>query len=780
MAQYGVIYRLQWNTIPSVMSASLTVPAQAMIVNIFDTSILIEDADTPNVIPLVADANPLIIKIINNDEDKFSPIRAKQALIQFKSDGSQFQDTLTFVDSSDNRWYVEITADGQYVFKGFLMPSDIQQDHLPDPNTVTLTASDHLALLKDIPLTTDVFVNPSGYYRLADLITMCLRKTGLRLNLVAVNNLRHGGAVTMLTDFTSFPSDHASFPTTNFFYVGQQIIISGTVSNNGTYLVTVAGTVGISVSGGSFTNESGVNATFTDASNGHIYDKVYLDVLTFEKEIGACEDCNTVLEKILGEDCFLTQWKGEWYIMRVDEFDGNPIYECVFSVNGALVGFNAATTYLKNIGAAETRRLANADALRRYDRPYGSIKEVFDFSYPSEIPCNVDYTRGDETADADVQRTGYTSYNLTCWDPRRLWGSALAAANFKAAILRSFTNLGDEDQRFIMLTKPASPTGAFEYIRSQGIPVSFYDRFTWTFEARAMQDTAGDGSILVCMVILYGIDGSVYVLRNSNITANWNQDSTDVNTSWKLSDAQISLFRDGMQWGIFDDADHPVKTEWVNFSMPAAPVPVEGTVYIHLFSANQQAGTYDDFDINYQNLSFEYSPYIGGTYKKYIKFHNKVSRDPQGYFNAFREKTVYVADSPKPLFKGAMFIYNGTRMVLTSRWYTAAPFALGAPPDDTYLHPYGYIQAFTVWNQYKLGNRILSSSALGLGSMWPDALDKVQITDTNPHVNNRYFMLISFEQNWKTCLWSGVFIEDYRTDVGKVYDDDHEFKFLTK
>jgi hypothetical protein len=781
MAQYGVIYRLEWNTVPSVLSSSLTIPEQALRVDIKDTETLIEDSDTPEIIPLLADANPLVIKIINNDEDKFTPIRAKQAIIQFKSDANAFQDSLTFADSSDNRWYVEITADGEFIFKGFLMLTDSQQDHLPDPNVVVLTASDHLALLKDINLVTDAGENPSGKYRIAELIALSLKKTGLLLDIIVINNLRHGGtSFTDVVDFDTFPVPIVNFTTSNtFFYVGQSITISGTASNNGTFTVTVAGELGIRYTG--IVHETGVTATFTDnTSNGHFYDKVYLDALTFEREIGVSEDCNTVLEKILGEDCFLTQWKGKWYIMRIDEFDDNPIYECVFNTHGVLIGFNSPTTYAKSVGATETRRLANADALRRYDRPYAFVREIFDFTYPSEIPCNIDYVRGDETSDPDVQRTDYTSYDLDCWDGYRLWGSSITTPNFKSAILRTFNLFGDELTRFIMLTKPASSTGSFEYIRSQPIPISLNDRFTWRFDARAMTDTSGDGFILVCMILLYGIDGTVYILRNRDLGIVWDQTLTDVQTSWKLTNDDVTLFRDGLQWAIYDNSNFPKKTEWTTFEMVAAPIPVEGEIRILLFSANQQAGTYDDFDINYQNLSFEYHPYIGGVYDKYKRFHNKVIKDPQGYFNVMREKQTYIQDSPKPLFKGSMFVYNGSRYILTSRWYASAPWALGPPPDTSYIHSYGYIQAFSVWNQFRNGNRILASSALGLGSMWPDALDKWSLTDTNPHVNDRYFLLISFEQNWKTALWSGVFIEDYRTDIGKIYTDEHEFKYLTK
>lgn len=780
MSQYGTIYRLQWNTVPSLLRAGVTVPAQAMTANIFDTEDVIDDADTPTVIQLQASANPLVIKIINNDEDKFSPIRAKQAVITFKSALNQFQDASTFADSSDNRWYVEITADGTFVFKGFLMLTDSQQDHLPDPNDVVLTASDHLALLKDIPLQTDTGENPSGKYRIAELIALCLKGTGLTLGLTVINNLRHGGGSLAVPCTFNNPSTISGFADTSFFYTGQVIDITFSGLNDTTTVVTGKTETTVTVTSTTLVTDFAPNTVFTDATSQlHFYDGIYLDAKTFESAIGISEDCYSVLEKILGEDCFLTQWQGSWYIMRVDEYDGNPIYPATFDTNGGFISFDAATSFSKSIGANENRRLVNADALRRYDRPHLFVKETFDLQFPEETICNIDYDRGDETADAAVQRSGYTAYELDGWDAKRLWGSLEAAPNFTPSIQRSFNLFGDEETRFIMLSVPASPTGAFEYIRSCAVPMSYLDRFKFTFDVAAMQGTSGDGSILVAMIILYGIDGSVWVLREPDTAVNWENTLGEIDTQWKLSNEDVTLFRNGLNWSIFDDADHPAKTEWVPCVMNAAPLPVDGDVYFHLFSANQQAGTYDDFDIKYQNIDLEYRPYIGGSYLKYKKHYHKVTRDPIGYFNARRDRIVYISDSPKPLFKGAMFFHNGIRYVLTLKWYTASTTALGPPIDQTYTHPYGYIQAFSVWNQYRNANRIFSTSVLGLGSMWVDALDKISLTDNNPNTNNRYFLLISFEQDWKTALWSGVFIEDYRTDLGKVYDDDHEAKFIT-
>lgn len=789
MAQYGTIYRLQWNTVPSVMSGVLTIPAQVMIVDIYDTENLIEDSDIPEIISLLADANPLVIKIINNDEDKFSPIRAKQAIIQFKSDANQFEDSLTFVDQIDNKWYVEITADGQFIFKGFLMPTDIQQDHLPDPNTVVLTASDHLALLKDIALTTDSFVNPLGKLKIGELIGLCLKKTGLRLEIIVVNNLRHGsGSLTTAGSVTFFMNVGVATMTVDasdigFFYTGQQITITGTPSSNGTYTVLGTGVllVGFVLLSVPVTPETAPGpVTFQDTSSlHHFYDTIYLDVLTFEKSIGESEDCNTVLEKILGEDCFLTQWKGAWYIMRVDEFDGNPIYECVFNVNGAFSNFNTPTTYLKNIGASETRRLANADALRRYDRPYGSIREVADLNFPLEIPCNSDFGRGDFIAnlpdetnsDGIVQQV--EKYELDCWDFLSRQGGVAnqigfygqpPIANSAAYVKKYFTN-GDETNRKLVIETPTASGTGVPYVRSMAIPMGVGDKIDLSVELDYTNIGSHTGYVdTPIMVEFYSNSGKrywwiAYDILNPTMPPRW-QLTPDTGGGSVIGDMYFGA-------SLEDDS--------LNISLTSPPLPESGDVYIYLINFYA-----DQITANYSNLSITPIPLINGSYKRYTKFHNKVSRDPQGYFNAFREKQVYIFDSPKPLFKGAMFFYNGTAMILTSLWYSSNHVALGPPASLTDVHPYGWLQAYSVWNQFKLGNRILSSSELGLGSMWPDALDKVQITDTNPHVNDRYFMLISFEQNWKTALWSGVFIEDYRTDIDKDYTSPHELKYLTK
>jgi hypothetical protein len=764
MSQYGTIYRLQWNTVASIVSATFTMPAQAMVVNIYDTENIIPDVDTPVVISLLAAANPLVISIINNDQDKFSPIRAKQAVITFESDINDFQDITTFADSSDNRWYVEATADGQAIFKGFLMLVDSQMDFLPDPNVVVLTASDHLATLKDIALTTDSGINPSGKYKIGELIGLCLKKTGMSLPITVINNLRHGSSSMSFIGavFIAATKQIGFTPgTEGFFYVGQVVTVTGTVFNDGTYNVTVVTDVSITVAE-TLVNEA-VNATFTDSSSGgHFYDKIYLDAKTFESSIGLSENCYTVLEKILGEDCFMTQWKGNWYVMRVDEFDGNPIYAATFDFNGLFVSFDTPVTFAKSIGATETRRFANADALLRFDRPHKFVKETYNYRYPEEIPCNRDFARG-----TGAQPTGAATetieQTLECWQFLRegTTPAGLDSAPFAGSygVLRKMFEYNYEVSRFAAEIEAG---GFRHYFKSEGIEVQQGDKIELGYDYK-LSTTETPTNMFTAHVRLVGDDGFVY---------DWNYSETTGISFWHKKTTAATVFDDMFQ----NDWSGANTLEYHSMQATSLPLPVSGTLYIRLV-----VGTVG-FELNFANVTLNIIAFINGSYQRYLGQYEQVTRLNSGSFNynANRDKEVFISDAPRKQFKGAMFYYTGSVYVLTSRWYTSAPFALGPPPDTTYLHPYGYIQAYSVWNQYRNANRILSSSVLALGSTWNDSLDKLSLTDNNMNTNNRYFMLISFEQNWKTALWSGIFIEDYRTDIGKIYDDTHEFAYKTE
>lgn len=168
------------------------VEEQIVEANIFDQTTY-EEGRTIEYRPLKASGEPVRLECIDNDEYKFTPIRAKQCIIEFNS--SSQHDLNLFSEGQDNRWYVEVRVADEIKFKGFLVLNDMQEDFLSPPNIVSLTAIDGLGTLKDIPLTnfdgdSPITLRPKNKYRWLDYLGWALSKTSLRLPIRIQHNLR--------------------------------------------------------------------------------------------------------------------------------------------------------------------------------------------------------------------------------------------------------------------------------------------------------------------------------------------------------------------------------------------------------------------------------------------------------------------------------------------------------------------------------------------------------------------------------------------------------------
>lgn len=778
MSQYGREYRLEWlqSNVKSGISGT-DISGRQIRVSIFQTSFIIGDLEVPEVIPMTAASEPLIVDILDNERNKYTPIKAKQATITFKSNTTQQQVIDTFCDWPDNEWYVEITdnATGVFILKGFLMLSDMQGLLFPDPTIVSLVVSDHLGSLREKPLVDSSGLTPEGKYRIAELLSMCLKQTGLSLNIKVVNNLRHGGGQLTNSCVFSFAGQYivTSGLLTNFFYVGQQIVITGTASNNGTRIVTAVDNTGLvtQVTINAAIVSEVATATFTDSSSqSHLYEKIYLDAKTFEKEIGESEDCYEVLTKILGYDCFLTQYEGAWWIYRVDEFDDNGTYIASFDPDGSLDSIGGNTPIVMDIGREEDVKFVNANNLMMPDRPYKSVRLNYSFEYPKEIVCNIDFTRGD--VDDDSNPLDIT-YLLECWTLYEgVPGYYGTVDGTTARIHRIFDTLSYEIEKYIVLTPrttfETSTINAATYIQSQAIPIEEQDRFTVSVDYKLTDNSVGIATKRLLRLVLNGNDGSWWILGEDSVGDGipvWYDTSL-----WTTNSAKGGV-----------DVDFE-SDNWNTISWEAPAAPVTGNLYIWLNQLNQNSAVYDSHDIKYSNLRFVYDPYINGTYQKFSGQYNQVTRaDEPDKYNAKLEDRVYISDAKKVLQKGCMFISHdgGTTFYRAQIYYSAAQFSLGYPPDDSYLHPFGWHQIQAVWNQHRWNTRFFESSVLGLGENWPDVVYKYSLTDSNPNTNNRYFILISYSQNWKNQVWDAVFAECFRTDEGRVYTDDFIFKLIT-
>lgn len=733
---------------------------------------------------------PLVTSVIDNDEDKFTPIRSKQAEIQIYS--SDEVDISDFAEGGDNRWYVEIETQTEgIIFKGYLSISDLQQEFLPDPNLIILTATDGIGFLDGEPLTNFEGLNPVGEFRIIDFLVWALAKTGLMLDVKVCMNIRETTAVPLVSD---------------------------------------------------------------EDGSGHMYDFIFLNAKTFEEEIGLSEDCYTVLEKILSQMCFITQYKGKWVIMRVDEMEtSHEYYFTTFDYEGNFVS-NSYETFIKNIGIDYTMSFMNDDAVVALVRPNKEVNLTYKYEYPEEIICNEDFERGDfiedlpDETNADGVDEQVKAYDFECWKSLSKEGGQpntltyydqpqIAGADL---YIKKYYYDDTEVNRKLFIKVPAGTGNGVPYLKSQSFPVHLKDKIS--FSLNLDYGNTGGGTSFVnspVMIGLFADSGNIYWWEA------YDSSDPDAEQAWTLTPFGNVI----PQWYLGATIDK----EW-SFSFTSPPIPESGVIYVYLLN---QYG--DEIEANFSPPNVEIISFINGSYQRYSGQQHIVENDNINT-KAKRKDDVFISDAPRIAMKGALLkegsgttIFSGivsfgdvgqfeisgnetatfeigqrisitgsadnnitttitginysiigditqiftdattveelsvsvtitvASFVLAGLFYNAALNTSG--PGDVF--PFGQIQAFDVWNQY---NRVMrtfegtidrTDSTLQL----PDLLHKYILRDISNNTTNgtnyRVFQLLHYEMDLHLCEWQAFFHEVFNTAIEKTYEG-HSFKYITK
>lgn len=755
----GIIYRIDFQTFKEATAGDV------VRYNIYDTSIQIPDEATEVIIELQGHGTPSSAAVIDNDENIHRAIRAKQEVIQFISTFSY--DINSFADGPSNRFKVEKLVNFTYTaFLGFLVTSELVAPFLPSGNVIQLVASDQIGLLKDIPLTDDAGDNMTGKVAMSVIIANCMKKTGLSLPFKVINNLRHGSGERTATNivFSSSGNTITFDFFAGFFYAGMPLVITNSASNNiSTTVVSVDSSTQITVVDALVDETATIyNVTFTDASSERHFYEHFLDVLTFEAEIGESEDCYRVLEKILGMSCALTQHNGYWWIYRIDEFDNHNIYVAEFDADGAFISIAQDTTLSRTIDPDGENKIIKADALIRLQEPHGRVRLTYNYRYAKELICNIDFSRGDG-APPDVTNPNVTiSQNPGCWDFLRE-GSPSTGANLdqppeSGAIgeLRVRYEYGYEKERYLY-TQTAG--GFRHYYKSQGFRVRQNDKITFGIDFRTLVDEPIT-NVFPLHVRLVGDDGTFW---------DWDYDEPTGISSWNLKTSADAVF-DTVWRADLTGLDSSV---FRGISAESEPIPTTGTLVVRILNA---AG--DTIQFLFNNFTATYVPFVNGSYVKYSGEYEQVTNNDPGYLS-FLEEEVFIKDAQNEHFLGALFFINGPNYSLTQFWYAANWYDLAPSPDIAFRRPYGWHQVYGVWNQLVNTVTKIPASVLRLGVTAPDVVNKYVLNYNSSRVGNRYFLLISFDQDWRGDITTGLFIECYRTDLGRVYDDTHTFKYIT-
>jgi hypothetical protein len=550
-------------------------------------------------------------------------------------------------------------------------------------------------------------------------------------------------------------------------------LISGTASNN-VEVTVISVTTGLFAAVNTdhtFTSEADVNATFTDiSSEDHIYHGTYLDAKTFEEEIGVSENCYDVLKKILGYDCFLTQYKECWWICRIDEYDSNPFYVSRFDENGLYVDSYIESNLIKTIGTDQEHWFEGEATIVQPTRPIDFDKLIFNYDYPLEIICNQSFERGDfiEDLPSEENEDGITeevkSYTLDCWESLSKEGGGAPntleyydqpqIAGVDLYVKKFYFR--DEERRRELVIKAAPGSGAgLPYMKSQPFDVAIGGLINLSVNV-SYSNIGGNSGYLNSPVLVELISDSgniyfweAYDVSNPNDKQVWTLVTTGVVPNWYLGAA-------------IDDGQTQMSFE-----------SESGQIYIYLIN---QYG--DEVTAHYEQPDISITPFVNGSYRLYKGRYDKVKRTETGYL-AKIEDEVFMSDAFEKILKGVMTFFSNDVYQLTQLWYNAALVALGSPASMDDVKPFGEHQAYAVWNQYRLANRIFQYQFQGFGEDIPSLVHKFLISDFSSHSNDRNFLMLTKEADLMLCNMTGTMEQVYNTTEGNDYDSDHEFKYIS-
>lgn len=645
MPTYKTLYKGSWVNIETdILNAN---NQKQIDVYIYDTESGIGSVETT--INLDMAGEPTVIESVNNSEDKFEVFRPKKADIKIHSSGSIRIET--FADGGDNRWYVEIYYDSAIKFKGWLSISDLSEEFMPEPNEILLVATDGYNFLESEELVDFDDTTPENDNQIIFYLSRALAKTGLQLDIWCVFNIREAGAAhinsTNITQLSSFiaASDTITTGTTSFFYIGQIVQVTGTASNNITFTVlgVTQSIVTFIASNTALADESNVNATFTDVSSGaigHFFKHEWLNTTTFEKDVNTLQDCKTVVDAILKKEAYITQYNGVHLIVRVDELQTSDLIVFKFDYTGAFLS-RSDEVITKSVGVDQLVTWMNDSQVKSMERPVKIDELVFNYNYPQEIPCNVDFSEGDFIADmADETIDGQTynvkKYEADCWIMGRFRpdDAGLVGVSGVDAYIKKYFQNGYEKQRFVVLGF-STETNPFTYLRSKPIYLQKSDKGQFDYDFKFSVNTVGNLVSTAGMLFL-GDSGQTYVLNASF-------------PLWFILPGTSFFATKTFTYNTTEDKD-----VFQSMSFPIAPVPEDGKLFIFLVAGYNNSGTGNP-DAYFNNLHLTIFPFVNGSYQVYAGQVFSVTQptEPEKYKQVLSDE-VFMSDAPRRAMKGAI------------------------------------------------------------------------------------------------------------------------------
>lgn len=711
---YTRIYRGTYSNIEEGRKEIDTSLIEAVTILICDGESLVDGEAETEYIDMEMGGDPLHLATDDNNESKYTPVRATKATIQILSGSGINADT--FVEGADDRWKTIIQIGGADVFSGYLLTDEINEDFNSDPNIVQLVAVDHLGLLKDVPLVKPDGTAPKytpdshGNYKLIEYISWALQLTGLHLDIFVIDNLFEES----FPNLPAFDHTYLNYKT----FEGDQI---GTCIDARTVLERILGE--------EYFLKQWQNAWWI-------------------ARVDEYENRNF--------SAFHFNYKGE-YIDHLTDVDltlqvgENPNGEKLF----------------------EFEHIEN-QSVKFYNRAFKEVHENFNFNLPKEIVDNQDFSRGQWLSPVPVPNKTVDgksyygqAFNFEDWTAYQGAFGSTTPANGSAYIIRYFFE-DVERERFLQLT---SVTNAEQWVKSNGVPFGTLDKLTFSVDVRMSGKSVILGPLNVMVrLILVGDDGITYLLVGDAKEAilgpgpglRW----LDIN----------NLPADAIPAVVFQgEATDQWQTISTDDEVPG--VPVSGDLYINLPFAASDVLDYDNLKLEYiPYINGGYGEYKGQQHQITNLVQGLRAVRDEECFITDSPKKLFKGCLLKKDTNGKFVLterwYNGAVFpgglpadeFLHTRGRTQA-FSIWNQHNRTFRILDSRLDGLTTTGDI-------------VNNGLPDCLHKWVHADVTPHTYNRFFLLLHYDMDFYLCAWSGYFAEVYHKDIVKDYASPYQFKYL--
>lgn len=406
-------------------------------------------------------------------------------------------------------------------------------------------------------------------------------------------------------------------------------------------------------------------ANLNDDADGdsHFFKWLWLFAKSFEDDINVSVSAGQVLDIILKRMAYVVQKDGYWFISNIDEIETRDLYLFTFDYLGNFVS-KTTDDFTRSIGIDQLSTWMNDDQSKSLENAVKEVQLDFELAVPKEILTNYDLSRGTDLTSTTIDPEG--------WKLERNY-PALAETVTVGYIKRVIVD--DEEVERYLHIEPSASNFYHAWRNLDKIPVNAGGKLRISIDWRHDANEGGSGTyhLPVAMVRLWGDDGSHW---HMNLAGGYG--SSDPRPYWILSNSTWAtnaryLYHDGN----FGQDD---LSEWQTASGTSAAIPVTGRLevfLVHNFKSDERGKSF-------AAITFEYIPYVAGTYEKYRLQRHKVSQVLSTV--QVINDSVGISDSSVYLFKGTLLKVSGVNTLFTGTVTISGTNSISFPAASGYLN----------------------------------------------------------------------------------------------